>query len=262
MSETLKIFFLALVQGITEILPVSSSGHLVLLKHWQGLHAPGLLLEAVLHGGSLLAILLFYRRRLWELAGDCFQNRSGARAYVGVIFLGCLPAALVGVLWKDRIEQAFDSPRAAAFGLVVTGGILLATSRVRLAVCSGRIGVGQAFGIGVAQILALWPGVSRSGTTLSAGRLAGAEDRQAAEFSFFLAIPLLGGVLGLAVMKLMSGTVEEGPAFGSLALGFAVAAVGGYGAMELLHRLLAYRRLWLFGVYCLLVGTVVLWRSF
>jgi len=256
--ESLKILFLAVVQGVTEILPVSSSGHLVILKHWQGVHSPGLLLEAVLHGGSLLAILLFYRKRLLQLLSDYLRNQPGARRYVGAILLGCIPAALVGALWGDWIEEAFDSPRAAAIGLLATGGILLVAGRFRLPVRAGGIGFSQALGVGMVQILALWPGVSRSGTTISAGRMTGADEQQAAEFSFFMAIPLLGGVLALALLKVLSGKVAEGTPPGLLVLGFAVTALTGYGAMALLHRLLASRRMWMFGVYCLLVGTAVL----
>ena len=257
MAELLKVLLLALVQGVTEILPVSSSGHLVVLKEALGLDSPGLQLEAILHGGSLAAILLFYRRRLLAMAAELWKGEGGARVYAGTIVLGCLPAVGVGLLWKDWIEAAFDSPRAAAAGWVVTALFLLLASGIGRPCRKGPVGVWQALGVGLAQVLALWPGVSRSGSTISAGRLAGMEEGKAAEFSFFMAIPLLAGVLCLALVKIASGRAAGGVPLGHLALGFVVTAISGYGAMALLHRVLAGRRLWVFGLYCLVAAVLV-----
>ncbi len=255
-AETIKVAVLAVLQGVTEILPVSSSGHLVLGKTLLKLQSPGAVLEAVLHGGTLLAIVAYYRVRLMELAVDFFQGFGTARRDVGALILGCIPAAVAGVLLEDRIDAAFDSPRLVGFCLMGTGLILLLPKIFAPISRSGHLSIRQALVVGVAQILSLLPGVSRSGTTITAGRLAGAEGRESAQFSFLMAIPLLAGALGLTLLKVVKSGVAPAVSTGSMVMGFAIAAVVGFFTMIALNRLLASNRLWWFGPYCLLAGLV------
>jgi len=255
-GEMLNVALLAVLQGVTEILPISSSGHLVLGKTLLQVESPGVLLEAVLHGGSLLAILVYYRARLAALMNGVWRGAGGARRDAAAILVGCLPAAVCGLLFGSAVESAFASPRVTAAGLIATGLLLLVPRIVKPASRPGRVTVGQAAAVGLAQVAALLPGVSRSGTTITVGRLAGAEGREAASFSFLMAIPLLAGALGLSLVKAAGQAPSISPA--ALGLGFAVAAGVGYVAMALLNRLLASNRLWWFGPYCLAVGSAAL----
>lgn len=255
-TETIKVAVLAVLQGVTEILPVSSSGHLVLGKTLLNLQSPGSLLEAVLHGGTLLAIVAYYRVRLMELIVDFFQGFGSARRDVLALVLGCIPAAVAGVLFEDRIDAAFDSPRLVGFCLMGTGVILLLPKLLAPISRPGHVSIRQALVVGIAQILALLPGVSRSGTTITAGRLAGAEGRESAQFSFLMAIPLLAGALGLSLLKVHKSGIAPAVSTGNMILGVAIAAVVGYLSMIALNRLLASNRLWWFGPYCLLAGLV------
>ncbi len=258
MSETIKVAVLAVVQGITEILPVSSSGHLVLGKTLLKLDSPGALLEAVLHGGTLLAVLAYYRVRLMELIVDFFLGFGTARRDVMALILGCLPAAVVGVLFEDRIEAAFNSPRLVGFCLMGTGLIMLLPKIVAPITRSGHLSIRQALVVGFAQVLSLLPGISRSGTTITAGRLAGAEGRESAQFSFLMAIPLLAGALGLQLLKIHKSVMPSAISTGNMWLGLVISAVVGYFAMLALNRLLASNRLWWFGPYCLVAGLVTI----
>jgi undecaprenyl-diphosphatase len=256
--ETMKVAVLAVLQGITEILPVSSSGHLVLGKTLLRLDSPGATLEAMLHGGTLLAILVYYRARLIELFVDFFRNRGTARRDVAVLFIGFLPAALAAVLFKDRIEESFNSPRLVGFCLMGTGLILLLPRLLKPDSRPGRLSKRQAIVVGLAQIAALLPGISRSGTTITAGRLVGAEGRESAQFSFLMAIPLLAGALGMTLKDLADSGVAPMISWGDMAMGFVVAAITGYLAMMALNRLLATNHLWWFGPYCLLAGLLTI----
>ena len=252
--ETIKVAALAVLQGITEILPVSSSGHLVLGKTILKLDSPGALLEAVLHGGTLLAIIAYYRVRLTELIVDFFSGSIAARRDVLALVVGCIPAAIAGVLFESRIEAAFDSPHLVGYCLMVTGVILYLPLLFGSASIPGPLSIRQALFVGVAQVIALLPGVSRAGTTITAGRLTGAEGRDAAQFSFLMAIPLLTGALGLTIYKAAKAGHPTAIHSGNMVLGFVIAAITGYFAMMLLNRLLASNRLWWFGSYCLLAG--------
>lgn len=255
-AETIKVAVLAALQGVTEILPVSSSGHLVLGKTLLKLDSPGSVLEAVLHGGTLLAIVAYYRVRLMELIVDFFQGFGTARRDVLALILGCIPAGVAGVLFADKIDAAFNSPHLVGYCLMGTGVILLLPKILAPINRSGHLTIKQALVVGFAQILSLLPGVSRSGTTITAGRLAGAEGRESAQFSFLMAIPLLTGALGLTLLKVHKSAVSPSVGAGNMVLGFAIAAVVGYFTMIALNRMLASNRLWLFGPYCLVAGLV------
>jgi undecaprenyl-diphosphatase len=258
--DTIKVAGLAVLQGVTEILPVSSSGHLVLGKHLLGLNSPGTVLEAVLHGGTLLAIVLYYRNKLVELVVDFFSGSAAARRDVAALVIGCIPAAIAGVLFEDRIDAAFGSARLVGYCLMVTGLLLLLPKLIPRGSKPGSLSIGQAFIVGLAQMAALLPGVSRSGTTITAARMTGAGGKEAAQFSFLMAIPLLAGALGLTLLKLFKSGDTTAVAGGDLAVGFVLAAAVGYLAMVALNRLLASQKLWWFGPYCLLAGlAAVLW---
>lgn len=248
-----KVMVLAVLQGITEVLPVSSSGHLVLAQHLMDMHVPGATLEVALHAGTLGSVLVFYRARLVAIAVGLATGGREAWRYAWALLLGFLPAAVAGVLLGDRIEAAFESPRIAGWFLLLTGGLLLSTAR-----CAGTAAASPLRGlvVGVAQAFALLPGISRSGSTIATARLTGMDAAKAAEFSFITAVPLLAGAV---LMKALGAGEEAAGGLSPVLLGAGalVSGVVGFWALKLLVRCLAAGRLWAFGLYCLPAGAVI-----
>jgi undecaprenyl-diphosphatase len=247
---------LGVVQGFTEFLPVSSSGHLVLAQALLGVRVPGILLEVTVHAATLLAVLLYFRKRLlalalslralarWRSAAE--EEREGVRT-MAALALATLPAAVAGLAFKDAVESAFEDPRLVCALLAATGVGLLAT---RFAPAPGAATTPpRALAVGCAQALALLPGISRSGSTIAAALFLRIEGARAAEFSLLLSIPAVGGALLLEGREIAA--VEHA---GPLAAAFAAAFLSGLLAIALLFRVLQRRSFWLFGVYCLAAG--------
>lgn len=239
---------LGLLQGLTEFLPISSSGHLVLAQEVLGVHEQGAALEISVHLGTLLSVIVYYRRDLVLILQDVF--RGGPTARLGwMVVAGTIPAVVVGLLWKKDIEAAFESPRAAAVGLLATGVLMLLTALARRR--PGEPGFGYALIVGCAQAVAILPGVSRSGSTIGTGLFLGDDPVRAARFSFLLSIP---AICGAAVLMLAGDELRNGPGTGMLVFAAAVAFVSGLAAIAFLIRLLGQGRLYWFGPYCLVVG--------
>ncbi len=247
---------LGVVQGLAEFLPISSSGHLVLVEHWLGITSADLVFEVAVHAGTLLSVLWYFRRRLWELAesvagrGESPNAIAAARREILYLAIGTIPAGVIGVLFKDQIETVFADSHLAASFLMVTGAILLSTGLRR---GGGRpLTFWRAWWIGCAQAVAILPGISRSGSTISAGLWQGVRPALAAEFSFLLSIPAVGGAILL--------TIPDAWGSGHLGLthlvGGVAAALTGYAALRLVFAFLRGGRFALFGVYCLLVGAL------
>jgi undecaprenyl-diphosphatase len=255
---------LGILQGVTEFLPVSSSGHLVIVPHLLGWADPGLALDTLLHLGTLFAIVLYFWTDLWRLVRAGLQSlrrRSladpDARVAWGVV-LATIPAAVLGFLFQDVVEQLFAAPRAAAAFLLGTA-LLLVLSEV--------VGARQrpitslswldAFLIGLVQTLAIVPGLSRSGSTIAAGLFLGFRREDAAKFSFYLAVPIVLGSGLYQLAKLVLGGWAGTPV-GSALAGMAAAGIAGYLAIAGLLSLVRRRSLIGFAVYCALLGVLVL----
>lgn len=258
-SEHVSLLILAIVQGVTEFLPVSSSGHLAIGQLLMDVGEGSLVEDVVLHAGTLVAVLVFYRRDLLELVrglgGGHVVDGIDARRYVAWIVLGNVPAGVIGIAFKDRIEGLFDSPWAVLGAMAVTAVVLLLTRRVQ--VRDATLTPGRALLIGCAQAVAILPGASRSGWTIAMALALGLSPASAARFSFLLSIPAIAGatVLQLADME----SVGASPS--ALALGFVAAAVTGLFCLRwlvaLVRRMALHRFAWyLFAV--VVVGSVVL----
>ena len=256
---------LGVLQGLTEFLPVSSSGHLVIAQAILGVPQPGIALEVVLHAGTLAAVLVAYRRDLLAILrgiARAFPGRSChdaiARANAReawLIVLATIPAAVAGVLWKDRIEAAFEEPWLVAALLVATGVLLLATRFARTR--RPEVGTGAALLMGAMQAVSLLPGISRSGATISGGLFAGTVPVRAVRFSFLMSIP---AVLGSIVLEGPQVVRAAGGASGwSYAAAFATALIAGIFAIRALVWLAGRGRFHLFGFYCLAVGALSWW---
>jgi undecaprenyl-diphosphatase len=254
MNELLQIVILAIVQGITEFLPVSSSGHLVLIGHLIDFKEQGNMTEVVLHIGTFLSVLIYFRKRLIDLAAGLIEKRKTSQQYAAALILGSIPVIAVYIIAGDFIEDLFDKPVWSGAFLCVTGVILLSLLIRRstgLDVNSKR-----GFLIGIAQACALLPGISRSGSTIVAARHLGISPEKAAEFSFLLSLPAMAGALLIKTISLMKGdeAIEVIPAV----TGILVSAIVGYAALAALLAVVKRGKLWIFGIYCLLAGTISL----
>lgn len=269
MSEIIRAIILGVVQGATEFIPVSSSGHLVIVPWLLGWQPESLLFDTVLHWGTLLAILIIFWRDFWliflaVLTSLVRRSLADFHARLGwFIVVGSIPAAVTGLLLKDPLEALFASPTAAAGFLLVTGLVLVASELLakRLVTLSRleQLRFGDSLIIGLAQALALAPGISRSGTTIAAGLARGLRRDDAARFSFLLGTPAF---LGAGLLQLMD-SLAVNPAqvqaqLPVLAVGFLASAVTGVLAIRFLLNYLRSRSLYIFAVYCCLLGLLVL----
>lgn len=258
--NTIQLLVLAVVQGLTEFLPVSSSGHLVLAERLLGLSSPGPALELVMHVGTLAAVCAFYRRRLLFLAGSFFRGRREGLLYAAWVLVSMVPAGLLYAACGDKISPLYDSPRAVG-ALLCANGVLLLLSRLadRRAGPGRPLGFFRALAMGAGQALAVLPGISRSGTSIFAGRLAGLRPAEAAEFSFVMSIPAIAG--GTLLECLHSGVpaADAGAAArAALPAAVVVSAVVGYVALRTVVRVLERGAFWTFGPWCLAAGAAAL----
>ena len=242
---------LGFVQGATEFLPISSSGHLVLAQTVLGTAMDGVLFEVAVHVATLLSILIVYRARIVDLARGVVERDRDALAYVGLLCTATIPIVVVGGLSRDRIEALFENPWVSGVGLLVTGAVLWSSRRGLARAARERPALTAAGLIGLAQVCALVPGVSRSGATVVAALWLGVYAEEAAAFSFLLAIPAIAGAAVLQIPSLGSAT-----ALGvtPLLVGSAVAAVTGVLAIRAFVAVLDKRSFHLFAPYCWLVG--------
>lgn len=242
---------LAALQGLTEFLPVSSSGHLVLAGWLMDLPREGILFEVVVHVGTLIAVLGVYGRDLVGLLTGALRGERRPLRTVGLLALASVPAAAVGLLLGDLVEESFGSPLLASLMLIVTGTVLFAAGKVRRGGAE-LPGTASALLVGVAQALSLLPGLSRSGLTISGGLLTGLRQDSAARFSFLLAIPAIAGA---GLLKLVSAETASIPT-ASLVVGLVVSALVGYLALRVLLRFLQQGRFHSFCYYCWVVGAL------
>ncbi len=257
MQALFKIIILAVIQGVSEFLPVSSSGHLVLAKTFMGLETgDSPTLEIVLHAGTLVSILVFYFARISSLITDAFKGKKEAWLYAAFILTSCIPAILLYFFAEDWLEANFNSPIFAASMLCVTGLILLSVKCVKSR--EGSLSFPRAIIIGCVQAFAMLPGISRSGSTISASRLLGIDPKKAAEFSFLMSVPLLTGAVLLSLKDIFSGEVVGDITPMNMGVGFIVSALVGYFSLKWLVKLLNAGKFWRFGIYCLSAGVISL----
>ena len=243
-----------IVQGVTEFFPISSSGHLVILHEIFGLKETQVAFDVFLHLGTILAVAIFFWKDILELF---VKNRR----LLWIILVGSIPAFLIGILFKDRIEELFGAPRVVGYMLIVTGvwigaGSIAVFLRKKAAMPAARTGFFNAVIIGIAQGIAIMPGISRSGSTISTGLILGLEPEAAARFSFLLSIPAVLGACVLKAAKIGSGIF--GPESLYYILGALAAFAAGLVAIKTLLQLITRRLFFIFAVYCVAAGMVVL----
>jgi undecaprenyl-diphosphatase len=257
--DPIQAIILGFIQGVTEWLPISSTGHLRIAERFLGLTLP-LLFDVTLHVGTLIIILLFFRKDikiiLAALVKRDFKSENGK--LIPLIIIGTVPTALIGVAFTfgNIIENIFDSflPIAGAF---ITCGVMLYLSK------TGReqadnISYLAALAIGTAQGIALIPGLSRSGLTIAIALLLGIRREKAFKFSFLLSVPAVIGALGLTLYEQHETLTLAGVGLTEILLGIAVSLVVSYFALKLLWKALAGKKFYLFAFYCWFLGAVLL----
>ena len=255
--STLDAIVLGLVQGLTEFLPVSSKAHLAILEHfWKLPQATRLPLTTMLHVGTAVAMIVYFGPRLARIAAGCFASEPQCRGenwrLVGFIALGTAPVAVAGVLLQHQVDAVFASPVVGGAMLIVTGLLLFGTRFAKDE--SKPLGWVRVLLIGVAQVAALLPGVSRSGVTISTATYLGLKRDVAFEFSFLMAIPAILGAAAVELRKTDLSVLHPS----AIAIGMAVSFVSGLAALWLLRRAVAGRKLYLFAFYCWFAGLGVL----
>jgi len=257
--EYISTILLGILQGATEFLPVSSSAHLVITQELLGIQRPGMLIEVILHLGTLLSVVVYFRQDLWKLIrGSFLRGRVGmaVRREVAWLALATLPAVVVALTAKDRIEVAFENVWLVGVMLLVTWAVLI-SSRWASSNKDARMTWMVALIIGIAQAVAIMPGISRSGITIVAGLWLGLGGVAAARFSFLLAVPAILGAGILEGLELFQGGVV--PAV-DVTLGLVAAAITGYAVIAWLLDVIGKGRLHFFAGYTILLGLVVIFR--
>lgn len=261
-EDIIKVAILALVEGVTEFLPISSTGHLIVGKSLLGLNGMGAIFEIFIQSGAVLAVVIYYRKTLYGHKTRLSLSPV-VRRFWSLVLLACLPAAVLGFLAGERIGQLLFSPQVVALSLIAGGIVFLVVERLPIFQpresdpgSITQITVRQALTIGLVQVLALIPGVSRSGSSIVGGILSGLDRRQATEFSFFLAIPLLGGAT-LYRLATVIHTLGAGELF-LLLLGAALSALFAWLSIEWLLRFVSNNSFVVFGYYRIFAGLLIL----
>lgn len=263
----LQALILGLVQGLTEFLPVSSSGHLAIGRELLGIEAAeDLVFEVTVHAATVLATIIVFRKQIWKLLCGLFKFKYNDETdYILKICVSMIPVFIVGMFFKDYVEDLFSSLAVVGVALLVTALLLFLSDVVtkgRKAAAAGpdkyRNGIGwwQAFVIGLGQACAVIPGLSRSGTTISTGLICGVRRDAVAQFSFLM---VLVPILGEAFLDIVGGDMASS-AVGALPLfvGFAAAFLSGLFACKVMIALVRKARLRWFALYCAIVGILVL----
>lgn len=248
----IEAILLGIIQGLTEFIPVSSTAHLILAERWLGTEAGGLTFDVALHGGTLLAVLVYFRKELLDVA------RLKDRKLGVFLVLGTMPAAVLGLTLRDVIATTLREPWVVAVALIVVGIAIIAVERwARGAREMDAVTVKDGVLVGCFQALALVPGTSRSGATIAGGLTLGLSRPAAVRLSFLLGVPAIGGAFVLESRKLLhAGFGEVGAA--AFAAGVITAAVTGYACIAFLLRYVRTRTLLPFMLYRIALGVVVL----
>ena len=270
--EALNNILIGIIQGLTEFLPISSSGHLVLSKYLLGMESENIALEVFVHFGTLISVIVYFRFDIKNLIIEGIRyfpdfikyGIIGVRKnidpknlyypyYIYFIILGTIPAAIVGLLYKDEIEHTFSDPKIALVCLMVTGIILLLS---KLAKDKNRkLGAMYAIIIGIAQSIAILPGISRSGSTIVSGMFLGINKETVAKFSFLMSLPAIFGAFILQISDLMALEITP-EQWVNYSLAIIASAFSGYYAIHIVMDFVKKGRFMYFGFYCIMISII------
>lgn len=262
--EIVKAIILGIIQGLTEFLPVSSSGHLELAKHILGEDAvaeESLIMTVVLHFATALSTIVIFRQFIWDTIKDVLAKEGKeSRLFAGYIILSMIPAAVVGVFFEDIMESLFSGSIVLVCSMLIVTGLLLFVADTATAT-DKQLSWGSALLVGISQAIAIIPGISRSGATISTSVLLGIDRESAARFSFLMVIPL---IFGKIAKDLLSGDLAEVTSIShtELAVGFVAAFLTGALACTWMIKLVKASSLKYFSYYCFAVAAIGLIYSF
>ena len=261
--SVLDAVLLAVLQGLTEFLPVSSSGHLVLAQQLLNLYNPQIVsFDIFVHFGTLISVVIVFWNDIIEILRSFIkalitfkakeEHKKTEYFHLGIaIVIGSIPAGVIGLAFHRQIEEIFTDPKFVAMNIVITGLILFLT-RLAKPVKGKKVGILSSIIIGFAQMVAILPGISRSGLTMSAALFLKISPVQAARFSFLLSIPVIAGATLLATYKLVTLGTTIG--FLQIIIGIVMSAIAGYVGIKLLLRIMEKGKFSWFSLYCLVIG--------
>lgn len=251
----LSALILGLLQGLTEFLPVSSSGHLVLTQHLLGLKGSDqLAFDVLVHLATLLAVLLYFRRDIYRIITSAVTSTDAdkGRLWILMLIIGSIPTALIGYEFRDSFAALFGQPRFVSLMLWVTAVVLMLSDRRKIREeTKGHLTVTRSLLVGTAQGLAIIPGISRSGSTITTAIFTGMDPTLAARYSFLLSIPAIFGASLLEFKDIAGLSTQHLPAYVS---GAFIAFLSGYLAVDILMKVIVKRKLWKFSVYLFIIG--------
>ena len=260
LMHLIKAFVLGIVEGLTEFLPVSSTGHLILFGDWLSFDSGrGKVFEVVIQLGAILAVCWLYRHKIIEVLKGMLRRDPASLRFAGVVLVAFVPSVIFGIIFLKTIKEVLFNPTVVAISLVLGGLIILWVERRERPVMAPTvddIGWLQALGIGLAQIVSMIPGVSRSGATIIGGMVFGVSRTAATEFSFFLAIPTMIGASVLDLAK--NGAALSFGDLVTIAVGFVTAFVSAVVVVKFLIRYVAHHTLSVFAWYRIALGLVLL----
>lgn len=259
--DLLEAFILGAIQGLTEWLPISSSGHLVIAQDILGLPTgKNLLFDLVLHLGTLLAVCAYFRKELGRIAIALLtpkarrdEQMQALRTLGLLLLLATVPVGVIGILLTDVVDEVFNTALVGS-ALVVNGLLLVTFERLGSKGVRRNASLVDALVIGACQAVAILPGISRSGITIGGGMMRGLEREVAAVFAFLLSVPTLAGAFAYGAVTLDAYDLDLGTAL----VGFTAAVVAGFLSIQYLLKAIRKNKLWVFGAYCLTVGAAVL----
>jgi undecaprenyl-diphosphatase len=263
--DYLKVILLAITQGLTEFLPISSSGHLVLASEIFGIKYPGITMEVFLHFGTFLSVLVVFRKEIQKILFAFFKNfwkltnyRKNMKndeyfALSIYMLIAMIPAGIVGVFFKDFFESLFQNINAVGIALIITGTVLFLTQWAENK--NKKFNLWKSIVIGLVQAVAIIPGISRSGSTISTGLFLGIDKEKVARFSFILALPLVFGATILETKNIIGVSAID---WRPILLGTIIAFITGYYAIKWILYSLLKGKFYIFSYYCVLLGFIVL----
>ena len=243
--------FLGFIQALTEFLPISSSGHLVIIQKLLGQNMNNLVFEVILHLGTLFSIIIFFWNDLKEIFVNFILNDKSTKQFIIQIIIATLPASIVGLLFKDKFIYFFNNLSTISMAFLFTSLILFSTKFIEKN--NRKLNFRIAFLIGLAQVFALFPGISRSGITIATSLILGVDRKESARFSFILAIPILLGAGILQFKELL--ILDEFPIYES-SFGFISALFFGLVMIKILFNIVYNNYFWIFSFYCLFISLV------
>ena len=259
LEQLIKTIILGIIQGLTEWLPISSTGHLKLAEHFLNFFSPenSLLFEFILHIGTLIVVFLFFRRDVKNIFSALvrldFKTEHGK--LIPLIVVGTIPAATIGVVLKEPVEQVFQNVLYIAMAFILCGIVLYSAKAGKEK--TDNIGYLTAIIMGMAEGIAIIPGISRSGVTIAVALLIGVKREKAFKFSFLLSIPAIIGAIGYTFYKDSGTLASAGLGLTEIIAGVTAAMVVGYLALKLLWKVLAKKKFHLFAFYCWLLGVAL-----